>query len=57
MENYTKFKNNLLERHIFFEKDTFPPIGRVIRTVILLEDRNRIILDRNKKYHNLNCKK
>jgi len=41
MENYTKFNNNLLERHIFFEKDTFPPIGRVIRTVILLENKNR----------------
>jgi radical SAM protein with 4Fe4S-binding SPASM domain len=34
MENHIKFNNNLLERHIFLEKDTFPPIGRIIKTVI-----------------------
>lgn len=31
MENCTEEKNNLLDRHIFFEKDKFPPFGRLIK--------------------------
>jgi len=34
MENCMKIKNNHLDRYIFFEKDNFPPFGRVIKKLI-----------------------
>jgi MoaA/NifB/PqqE/SkfB family radical SAM enzyme len=34
MENYMKIENTLLDRYIFFEKDNFPPFGRIIKKLI-----------------------